>query len=558
MEVPKEKLQRLAELRRRAESAAAKLSPTQRRYRKDPLAWVREVLGAEPDEWQAEALGALANDKNVAVRSGHGVGKTAFLAWVVLWWLDTHEQPRIPCAAPTEHQLIDLLWPEIDVWLSKAPDLKKRIGWQATRIFVRTRQRSCFASQVTAGPDAKPENLAGFHAKDLLYLVDEASGVADKNMTVIMGALTTEGARLVMTGNPTRTSGFFAKRFVNTPAGWHVDTVSSSNSKRVSPEFSQTVEDEWGRDSDEYRVRVLGLPPRGDAAGFIPPEYVDAAMVRKAKLDGQLILGVDVARYGRDKSAIACRRGTVIFEIRTYRKLGNPQVAQKVLDTIAELAEPGETVRIVVDDGGVGGGVTDLLNVARKSRDDLPVMSVSGVTFGGAGDKWYTTNAGVWWHRLRKLMQEELLTVPLDEDLRQQLTDRTSAMNLKGKTVLESKDHMRDRGVSSPDKADAVALTVADGGQGEAFMEAWRKIAAKKGAKGARKPIAGSDEAGQSAAVPKPTPAQEAIAKEIELKRRRRDTNAVRDEARNSVCEHFWGPPFADGSRSCQKCPMRI
>lgn len=529
IEAPPEKLRRLAELRRRAETAAAELSPDQLRWQLDPIAWVSDMLRAEPDEWQGEALSELAGGKNIAIGSGHGVGKTAFLSWTVMWWLDTHEHPRVPCAAPTEHQLIDLLWPEIDLWLTKAPELRQRIGWQATRVFVRGRQRSCFASQVTAGPDAKPENLAGFHSGDLLYVIDEASGVADKNMTVVTGALTTQGARLVMTGNRTRTTGYFAKRFVSPPDGWHVDIISSTKSKHVSPEWAQTVADEWGVDSDEYRVRVLGLPPRGDAAGFIPPDYVDAAMERVASADGQLILGVDVARYGRDKTAIAARRGTVIFKIYTFRKLGNPQVAQKVLDIAAELAADGETVRIVVDDGGVGGGVTDLLNVAKKSRTDLPTMSVSGVTFGGAGDKWYTTNAGVWWHRLRKLMQEDLLTLPDEDDLRQQLTDRTSAMNLKGKTVLESKDHMRDRGVSSPDKADAVALTVADGGQGEAFLEAWKREIAKRP----------KDDDETVPDVPARTKAEE-----------REDHRVARMRSR---CKHFYAPAVGDVV-VCDKC----
>ena len=549
-DAPPEKVRYLRELQHRAEQAKATLSPDQERWQADPCKWVTDQFPAEPDEWQAESLTALANGKHIAVRSGHGVGKTAMLAWSVLWWLDTHEHPRVPCAAPTEHQLIDLLWPEMDLWLGRSVDLKSRIGWQATRVFVRGRQRSCFASQVTAGPDAKAENLAGFHAGDLLYVVDEASGVADRNFIVITGALTTEGARLVMTGNPTRTSGYFAKRFVNTPDGWHVATVSSTNSKRVDNEWAESVADEWGKDSDEYRVRVLGLPPRGDASGFIPPEYVDQAMVRQGPAFGPLVLGVDVARYGRDKTAIAVRRGTVVTEIRTFRKLGNPQVAQKVIDVADELALDGETVRIIVDDGGVGGGVTDLLNVARRERtDDMVRLSVSGVTFGGAGDHWYTTNAGVWWHRLRKLMQEHLLTLPDDDDLRQQLTDRTSAMNLKGKTVLESKDHMRDRGVSSPDKADAVALTVADGGQGQAFIEFWRKRVA--GQSTSADPLAVTAKRESANGV------HPDIAKHIERRQRRNQANVTVATARGAACQHQWGPPFADGTRFCTLCQQR-
>jgi hypothetical protein len=449
------------------------LTVDQRRWALDPVAWVREVLSAEPDEWQAEALDALAHGKNVAVRSGHGVGKTAFLAWVVLWFMDTHAgNIRVPCAAPTLHQLEDLLWPEMQVWLGRSLGLKHRIEWRASRIFVHGSERTAFAVQRAAGPENKPENLAGYHADHLLYVIDEASGVGDTNMAVATGALSTEGAQMVLAGNPTRANGYFANRFTRTLDRWYTATVSSLESSRASAEFAEAIEEEWGVESDEYRVRVLGLPPRGNPAGFIPPELVEEAQARLGIAEGALVVGVDVARYGRDKTAFAARRGAVILPLKTHRKLSNPQVAERVLEYIDELRqEPDERVRVIVDDGGVGGGVTDLLHVARREGANI---SVSGVNFGGAGDKHYNTNAGVWWHRLRLLLQKANLCLPPDNELRSQLTDRTATMNMKGKMVLETKEHMRERGVPSPDKADAVALTVADGGQGSAFLDYWK------------------------------------------------------------------------------------
>lgn len=451
---------------------------TQGQWESDPCAWVIAQFGAVPDPWQAEALNQLASGHHIAIRSGHGVGKTTFLAWVVLWWLDVKGYAKVPCAAPTEHQLEDHLWPEMNIWLTRSKlGLDERILWKARRVYYRGRERTSFAVMRAAGPDNKPENLAGFHSDNLLFVVDEASGVADRNMTVVTGALTTEGAQLVMTGNPTRPTGFFAKRFTEENAKWHVATISSRDSKRVSDEWAKEVEADWGRDSDEYRVRVLGLPPRGDARGFISPELVEAAQDRTLPAEGALVLGVDVARYGKDMSVIAARRGRHVYPLLTYSKLGNPQLSSKVLDAVEQFATTSdESVRIIIDDDGVGGGVTDLMRMAAKDRPAGAVrLSVSGVTFGGAGNRWYTTNAGVWWARLRKLMQDGEIDIPKNPVLYQQLTDRTSSVNMKGKTVLESKEHMQNRGVHSPDDADALALTVADGGQGTGFLEYWKR-----------------------------------------------------------------------------------
>ena len=506
------------------------ISEQQAYWQAHPIEWVEQELRTTPDPWQAEALTALANGQNIAVGSGHGVGKTAWLAWVVMWWLDTRPEPVVPCAAPTEHQLADLLWPEMERWLIRSDSLRSRLNWRATRIEVIGRERRCFAAQRPAGPGTRPENLAGFHAPDLMYVVDEAAGVADVNMTVVTGALTTDGARLVMAGNRTRTSGYFAGRFVTATDRWHIAVVSSLNSPRVSEEWAAEVAAEWGEDSDEYRVRVLGMPPRGDARGFISGDVVDLAMSRVLEADGPLVLGVDVARYGRDKTAFCARRGAHIVELRTVRGKGNPEVAQLALQLVDELGE-GERVTINVDDDGVGGGVTDLLRVAvREGRINA---RVHGLSFGGAGDKFYATNAGVWWHRLRLMMRDGQLDLPDDPDLRTQLTDRTAAMNLHGKTVLEPKDHMRDRGVPSPDKADALALTVGQAsGQGQVFEDMWRKRAEDKGI------IISPDQTG--ADLPAPV-RRRIIAGHV---------NEVRTASRQKFCRHSWGPPPC----VCVKC----
>ena len=400
---------------------------------------------------------------------------TAFDAWLVLWYLDTHTgNVRVPCAAPTEDQLVDMLWPEMKVWLDRAPELRDRIVWKGSRVGVKGYERTAFALQRAAGPDKRPDNLAGFHADFLLYLVDEASGVADHNMTVISGALSTEGAQIVMTGNPTRASGYFANRFVTERDTWYVDTVSSW-APRAPPTSTPGPSLTSGARSPTSTASGCGPAPTGRGTRVFPGHLVEECQERPADPSGQLIVGVDVARYGRDRTAFACRRGTTVFGLKTYSKLSNPTVCNHLMDYIEGTALSGESVTIIVDDGGVGGGVTDLLKVMQRDGTTRVNFRVFGVTFGGQGDQWYSTNAGVYWHRMRKAAQEKWLVLPKDPTLYSQLTDRTSTVNTKGKTVIEPKEHMRERGVRSPDVADAVSLCFAQGGQGHAFMEMWAK-----------------------------------------------------------------------------------
>lgn len=445
-------------------------------YADHPVEWVEDTFGVTPDPWQAEALRALAAGRNVAVRSGHGVGKTAFAAWSVLWYLATRPFALIPCTAPTQHQLSDLLWAEIARWLNRSA-LREEIEWTATRVAMRGHASTWFA---VARASNKPENLAGFHAQHLLYVVDEASGVPDELMAVVDGALTNEGARLVMVGNPTRATGYFADRFARDDPRWYTATISSEESPRVSREWIEQMRADWGRDSDTYRVRVLGLPPRGEATGFIPAPLVEAAMDRydTTPADGPLEIGVDVARYGDDKSAVCARRGYKVVYLEARQGLSNPEVAAWVAQVVQDLAEPGERPIVRVDDDGVGGGVTDLLRLmVSEGTANLTPMPA---TFGGKGDRWYATNAGVMWGHLRKLMQDGLLALPRDQELLVQLTNRTFSVNLKGKIVLEKKEHMKERGLRSPDKADALALAFAPG-QGSAWLEALRAMAAERG-----------------------------------------------------------------------------
>jgi len=326
----------------------------------DPVLFVRKILHAEPDAWQAEALKSLAQNPRVAVRSGHGVGKTALESWCVLWFLATRPFPKVVCTAPTARQLYDVLWAEISKWLKRSEMLSELFEWQKTFVRLKAASERWFAVARTA---ARPENLAGFHEKSILFILDEASGISDEIFEAVEGALTTPDAKLLICGNPTRNSGFFKRAFFEDREIYSTFKVSSADSGRVSNEYCQRLIKQYGEDSDVVRVRVYGEFPKGEADGLIALEHVEAAMNREPKLDGDLVIGVDVARQGNDLTVLVARLGNDVIKIQKWSHADLMTTCGRIVHVTKDLmtAHKKSRVSIRIDDDGIGSGVTDRL-----------------------------------------------------------------------------------------------------------------------------------------------------------------------------------------------------
>lgn len=423
-------------------------------YARHPADFVRDILRVEPDPWQAEALGHLAAGRNLAIRSGHGVGKTALASWAVIWRLLCFPHAVVPATAPTQHQLYDVLWPEIARWIERA-GLHDVLRWTATRVGVAGYERTWFA---VARSSNRPERLAGFHAQHLLYVVDEASGLEPSTWEVIDGARTQQGAIVLAIGNPTQRAGGFYDAFHRHRRFWATLQVSAENSPRVDRAWVQEMADKWGRDSDVYRVRVRGEFPLGEADTFIPLDLVEAAVHRDVPMEGVVQLGVDVARYGDSETAIVARWGGRVLWLEAHRKRGVPEVVGLVYRAARAARDytGAARVTVAVDDSGVGGGVTDGL---RERARTAPWLRVQAVNFGGAGDgRHYANAAALMWGQLREMFQAGEMSIPRDDDLIGQLTTRRYRVNARGLIELESKEDLRRRGLPSPDRADALAL----------------------------------------------------------------------------------------------------
>src|SRR4029079_6548204 len=234
------------------------------RYARAPIAFVREVLQCEPDPWQLEALRAAARGHTLlAIRSGHGVGKTAFAAWLCVWFICTRAPFKVAITAPSSPQLFDALWPEFVKWLNLLPS-----GWRdlwdirSDRVTLKADQE-CFVTARTSRPDT-PEAMAGLHSAHILLVADEASGIPEAVFEAASGSMSSFGAITLLIGNPTRSSGFFWRVHTMERDRWFTMKVSSLDSKRVTPDFVEEIKKRYGESSNRYRIRVLGEFPLAD------------------------------------------------------------------------------------------------------------------------------------------------------------------------------------------------------------------------------------------------------------------------------------------------------
>jgi phage terminase large subunit len=422
----------------------------------DPVLFVEGVLGAKPEEWQKKALYAVRDNDRVAIRSGHGIGKTAFLSWLILWWVLTRSPSRIACTANTSSQLSDILWAEVAKWHRCMPDgLKELI--EVTSAKVELTGQDSFAVARTARRET-PEALQGFHSPNMLFLVDEASGVDNIIFEVGEGAMSTEGAKTVMTGNPTRTSGYFYEAFNKMKDSFFTMKVSSQDSTQVGPKFIEDMKVKYGEDSNIYRVRVLGEWPEADDDVVIPLHLLQSAADRDqvAADTTPVVWGLDVARFGTDKSALCKRKGNVVTEpIKSWRNKDLMEMCGIILNEYETTTWSDRPVEILIDSIGLGAGVVD-----RLTELDLPVRGINVAESASMGERYGRLRDELWFLG-KEWFEARDCTIPDQEELIDDLSKPRFSFLSNGKLKVEGKDEMKRRGLNSPDLADAFCLTFA-------------------------------------------------------------------------------------------------
>lgn len=385
------------------------------------------------------------------------------LAWCILWWLTTRYPAKIACTANTSTQLSDVLWGELDKWYRLLPDeFRKYLELKSDRLELVEDPKQCFAVARTARKE-QPEAFQGYHSPNMLFIIDEASGVDDIIFEVGRGAMSSKGAKTVMTGNPTRTNGYFYNAFHSMKAFWYTMRVSCDDSNQVSQKYIEEAKEEYGEDSNAFRVRVLGeFPVEGDDV-VIPLHLVESAITREVEPVGEEVWGLDVARFGDDRSALAKRVGNVLKEpVKWVKNKDLMHVAGWVVNEYNEAKN--KPVAIFTDVIGVGAGVVD-----RLAEQGLPVSGINVAETPAFGDKFMRLRDELWWNA-REWFYKLDCKIPDDGALLAELTLPTYNFTSGGKIKVEGKDEVKKRtrktatGMGkSPDLADAFCLTFTNG-----------------------------------------------------------------------------------------------
>jgi len=302
----------------------------------------------------------------------------------------------------------------------------------------------------------RPEALAGIHAENVLLVGDEASGIDEAVYESAAGSMSGEHATTILLGNPTRGSGFFFRTHNELRDKWWTRRVSCTDSRRVSRDFIEDMAHRYGETSNAYRVRVLGEFPTADDDTLIARELVEGAMRRDVEPSATVpwVWGLDVARFGSDRTVLVKRKGNVVGEIKAWRGLDLMQTCGQVVAMFEEAGRE-KPEEILVDSIGIGAGVVDRLQELR-----LPVRGIN-VAEASAMNQSAARLRDDLWLQVKAWLEKRDCKLPKHDDLLTDLVSPTFTYTSNGKIKVEGKDDMRRRGVASPDYADALALTFA-------------------------------------------------------------------------------------------------
>lgn len=424
-------------------------------------------MGAKPTAQQWQASRAIVRTRRVSIRSGHGTGKSTFMAWCVLWFLACYFPCKVPATAPTSHQLEDVLWAEIAKWhrvmAERAPSFAAEIDWSKEAVRRKSAPNEAFAVARTSRPE-RPEALQGFHADNILFLIDEASGVADNIFEVAEGALSTDGAFVVMAANPTRQSGYFFDSHHKMRGSWAALHWDGEASPRVSRTYIENMAKKYGRQSSVFKVRVKGEFVSAPD-GVISLELCEAAKIREVAVvpSAQTVWGVDVARFGDDSSALAKRRGNHQLEpVKEWWNKDTMATAGIVKAEWDATPEDQRPVVINVDVIGIGAGVVDRLVELGLPAVGINVSEAEAVN--EHEDRQFNRLRDELWWKGREWLEAKDCKLCDDDETIAELTVPTYKILSNGLIQVERKDELKARGVKSPNRADAWLLTFANTG----------------------------------------------------------------------------------------------
>lgn len=425
---------------------------------KDKLRWCRAILRIHLVSYQAEIIAAATTHRRTVVRSGHGLGKSFTAAALALAYAFTEPDSIVVTTAPTNRQVKNILWREIRrLYNAHLAPMGANCEPNLTELWI----DAAHSWGIFGFSTDDPNQIQGVHARRILIIVDEAPGVPREIMTALLSLSSNENAHLLLIGNPTESAGTFYDAFRN--PGWHRIHLSCMDSPNFTGEkcpdsikealvgqaYVEQAKLDWGEGSSIYASRVLGeFPVEGDDS-LIPLAWAEGATRREITDNGRpRYLGVDVARFGDDRTVYMARFGGVARILAVEHGRDTMQVAGRV----AALRSEYDFDAIAVDDIGVGGGVTD-----RLREQGIPVVAVNVGESALDGERFANRRAELWW-LLREWIRDAG-GIPDDGNLLADVTAPKFRYTSRGQILLEKKDETKKRLGRSPDYGDALMLT---------------------------------------------------------------------------------------------------
>lgn len=443
-----------------------------RKYRFNLHAYAYEQFGMTPDPWQSDVFDAVVSGdelkKRISLQACVGPGKTAVLAiigwWFLTCWGSAGNHPKGAAVSVTEDNLNDNLWPEFAKWRSRSPLIMEMFEWTKTRLYAKDHPETWFISartySKTADPEEQGRTLSGLHSDYVLALIDESGEVPPAVLRAAEQALATNPifGKIIQAGNPSSLEGALYAAASVLAHQWHViritgDPDDPKRSPRIDIEWARQQIKTYGRDNPWVMYSILGLFPPSSINSLISPDEVRSAMTRHLRADvynwSQKRLGVDVARFGDDRTIIFPRQGLAAFKPVEMRNARTTEIAARIMT--AKKAW-GSECEYVDGTGGFGGGVVDNLIVAGFSPFEINFSSKA------TDPRYYNKRSEMHFECAKWVKRGGAL--PNIPELIRELSSPTYTLH-KGMLRVEEKDQIKKRLKFSPDYADALALTFA-------------------------------------------------------------------------------------------------
>lgn len=441
-----------------------------KRWKKDPVLFVHEEFGVEPDEWQKDFLRNYIEGQRSGAKACKGPGKTAVLAWCAWHFLVCFKDCKIGATSITGDNLRDNLWAEMAKWQARGKVTKACFTWAAEKITNNDYPETWFMAARRwlrdATGDQQANALAGLHADNIMFIIDEAGGVPDAVMAAAEAVLANAGtdvnpnavAKILICGNPTHLSGPLYRACTTEASLWKMieitgDPDDPKRSPRISINWAREQIKKYGVDNPWVMVNVFGKFPPASINALLGPDEVLAAMTRSLRTEVWMnevkVLGVDVALQGDDSTVITPRQGPVIFKQKVLRSPDPKFIAGVVANAIKKFNPDA----VFIDNtGGWGSGVISHL------RDWG--YAVTGVQFSEkALDSNFFNKRTEIHHNLARFIKDGGC-LPNEPELKEELCAQTYTH--KGdKLLMTAKDQIKEELGRSPDRADSAALTFA-------------------------------------------------------------------------------------------------